>query len=206
MKSDINTQLALKHQQLMNMKTELVKRKLPKNFLSLKLKSQDGLKIKKTQWKTLHQHTVRYFERDAGPQNRLVFMKSSLRNSWTLDIKDTSWIFAWLWTKAQKLQTEIDLKVEIRHHVIVLFLQRTQTRMRSKKRNKKKPKQEKVPKLMKRHATLREKCIWTSANETSYVQKWGRYKPTDGLNIDQSPSGSRQKDLQIYSIWSRLYI
>ena len=48
MKSDINTQLALKHQQLMNMKTELVKRKLPKNFLSLKLKSQDGLKIKKT--------------------------------------------------------------------------------------------------------------------------------------------------------------
>ena len=133
-------------------------------------------------------------------------MKSSLRNSWTLDIKDTSWIFAWLWTKAQKLQTEIDLKVEIRHHVIVLFLQRTQTRMRSKKRNKKKPKQEKVPKLMKRHATLREKCIWTSANETSYVQKWGRYKPTDGLNIDQSPSGSRQKDLQIYSIWSRLYI
>ena len=41
-KSDISTQLALKHQQLMNMKMELVKRKLPKNFVSLKVRSQDG--------------------------------------------------------------------------------------------------------------------------------------------------------------------
>ena len=38
----------LKHQQLMNMKMELVERKLPKNFVSLKVKSQDELKTKKT--------------------------------------------------------------------------------------------------------------------------------------------------------------
>ena len=33
--------------------------------------------------------------------------------------------FAWLWTKARKLQTEIDPMVETKHHVIVRFLQRT---------------------------------------------------------------------------------
>ena len=45
---DVSTQLALKHQQLMNMEMELVKRNLSKNFVSLKVKSQGGLKIKKT--------------------------------------------------------------------------------------------------------------------------------------------------------------
>ena len=71
--------------------------------------------------------------------------------------------------------------------MIVRFLQRTQIRMRSKQRNKKKPKKEKVPQLMKWHATLREKCIRTSANEPSYDDKWGRHKPPERLNVDQSP-------------------
>ena len=40
-----------------------------------------------------------------------------------------------LWTKARKFQTV----TEIKHHVILRFLQRTHIRMRSKQRNKKKP-------------------------------------------------------------------
>ena len=59
--------------------------------------------------------------------------------------------------------------------------------MRSKQRNKNKPKKKKVPQLTKWHATFREKCIRTGANETSYDDKWGRYKPTERLNNDQSP-------------------
>ena len=46
-KSDISTQLALKHQQLMNIKMELVKRKLPKNFIHSK-SSFKMTKINKT--------------------------------------------------------------------------------------------------------------------------------------------------------------
>ena len=57
--------------------------------------------------------------------------------------------FAWLWTKARKLQTEIYPTVEIKHHV-------------------------------------REKCIRTGANEPSYDDKCGRYKPTERLNVNQS--------------------
>ena len=90
----------------------------------------------------------------------------------------------WLWTKARKLQTEIDPTVEIKYHVIVRFLQRTKIRMRSKQKNNKK---EKVPQLMKWRATLREKCIRTGADEPSYDDKWGRHKPIEEFNVDQCP-------------------
>ena len=55
-KGDISTQLALKHQQLMNIKMELVKRKLPKNLIHSK-SSFKMIKINKTLQKTLYQHT-----------------------------------------------------------------------------------------------------------------------------------------------------
>ena len=50
--------------------------------------------------------------------------------------------FGWLWSKARKLQAEIDLNVEVKHHVMVHFLQFKQLRMRAKQQNKKKQKKE----------------------------------------------------------------
>ena len=95
--------------------------------------------------------------------------------------------FAWLWSKAHKLQAEIAPNVKIKQYVIVTFLQRYQIKMGSKQRNKKKPKGEKVPALMKWHATFREKCIHSGMTEPGCNTKWGRYKPEERLNIDQSP-------------------
>ena len=47
--------------------------------------------------------------------------------------------FGWLWSKARKLQAETDPNVEVKHHVIVRFIQFKQLRMRAKQRNKRKP-------------------------------------------------------------------
>jgi len=66
-------------------------------------------------------------------------------------------------------------------------LQKYQIRMRAKQRNKKKPKQQKIPDLQKWHATYREKYIRTSCNGPSYDPKWGKYKPEERINVDQSP-------------------
>ena len=95
--------------------------------------------------------------------------------------------FHWLWSKARVIQNEIDDKERIKKHVIVRFLQKYQIRMRAKQRNKKKPKQQKIPDLQKWHATYREKCIRTGFNEPSYGSKWGKYKPQERINVDQSP-------------------
>ena len=57
--------------------------------------------------------------------------------------------FGWLWSKARKLQAEIDPNVEVKHHVIVRFLQFKQLRMRAKQHNKRKHKTEHEP-LMKK--------------------------------------------------------
>ena len=58
--------------------------------------------------------------------------------------------FGWLWSKARKLQAEIDLNVEVKHHhIIVRFLQFKQLRMRAKQHNKRKHKTEHEP-LMKK--------------------------------------------------------
>ena len=58
--------------------------------------------------------------------------------------------------------------------------------MRAKQRNKRKHKKEMEASLKKWHATYREKCIRTGFDE-NYDPKWGRYKPSQRLNVDQSP-------------------
>ena len=50
--------------------------------------------------------------------------------------------FGWLWSKARKSPAEIDPNVEVKHHVIVRFLQFKLLRMRAKQRKKKKHKKE----------------------------------------------------------------
>ena len=57
--------------------------------------------------------------------------------------------FSWLWSRARKLQPDIDLIVEVKHHVIVLFLKKKELRMKSKQRNKRKHKKEMEPQLKK---------------------------------------------------------
>ena len=66
------------------------------------------------------------------------------------------------------------------------------------------PKKEHVPQLMKWHATLKEKRIWIGANEPNYNDKRGRYKPTERINVDQSPLPFvvHGKDLRICFTWS----
>ena len=75
------------------------------------------------------------------------------------------------WSRARKLQLDIDPKFEVKHHVIVLFLQKKELRMRSRQRNKRKHKKEMEPSLKKRHATFREKCIGTGWEHPRYDQK-----------------------------------
>ena len=95
--------------------------------------------------------------------------------------------FAWLWTKARKIQHDkFDPNVIIKSHVIVRFLQKYRIRMRSKQRNKKKHKNQKIPGLMTWHSTFRERCIRTGAT-ANYDPKWGRFLPMQRLNVDQSP-------------------
>ena len=60
--------------------------------------------------------------------------------------------------------------MEVKHHVIVRFLQFKQLRMRAKQRNKRKHKKEHEPLLKKWHATYREKCIRTGADNPSSQQ------------------------------------
>ena len=91
--------------------------------------------------------------------------------------------FGWLWSKERKLQAEIDPNVEVKHHVIVLFLLFKQLRMRAKQGNKRKHKKEYEPLFKKWHATYREKCIRTGADNPSYDSKWGCFKPIEMIRV-----------------------
>ena len=77
--------------------------------------------------------------------------------------------------------------MEVKHPIIVRFLPFKELRMRAKQRNKRKHKKENEFLLKKWHATYREKCIRTGEDNSSYQSKWGRFKPIERLNIDQSP-------------------
>jgi len=96
--------------------------------------------------------------------------------------------FQWLMTKATSIQRELtnDKDAVIGKHVIVAFLNRRNIKMRAKQRSKKKSKKEKVKPLQKWHATFRERCLRTQPNDR-YDEKWGRFLPSERLNVDQSP-------------------
>ena len=79
--------------------------------------------------------------------------------------------FSWLWSRARKLQLDIDPKVEVKDHVVVSLLKKKELRMMSKQRNKRKHKKEMEPSLKKWHATFREKCIRKRSEDPSYDPK-----------------------------------
>lgn len=96
--------------------------------------------------------------------------------------------FQWLKTRATTIHRRLTNNNDaiIGKHVIVAFLRKYSIRMRRKQRNKEKSKAEKVKPLQKWHAVFRERCIRSGFDE-NYDQKWGRFKPHQRLNVDQSP-------------------
>ena len=94
----------------------------------------------------------------------------------------------WVWTIARVLYREItgcDESV-IKSHVVVRFLRQYNNKMRARQRNKNKRKEDKVPDLQKWHASYRERCV-RFRKDDSFDTKWGRFKPHERLNVDQSP-------------------
>ena len=96
--------------------------------------------------------------------------------------------FHWLKSRATTIQRELtkNKDAEIGKHVITTFLRRRNIRMRTKQRSKKKSKEEKIKPLQQWHATFRERCLRTGTEER-YHPKWGRFLPSERLNVDQSP-------------------
>lgn len=93
--------------------------------------------------------------------------------------------FGWLWSKARVISSEQG-GGEIKRHVIVNFLRRYNIRMRAKQRNRKQPKGAYREALINWHSTTRERLIRTGF-EDEYDAKWGRFKPEQRINVDQSP-------------------
>ena len=85
----------------------------------------------------------------------------------------------------QREQTGDDAAV-VRQHIITTFLRRYNVRMRARQRNQNKPKAYRDD-LMKWHSITRERLVRTGANGDSYDNKWGRFLPSQRLNVDQSP-------------------
>ena len=96
--------------------------------------------------------------------------------------------FNWLWTKANKVQSELtgNPNATVRSHVVVQFIKKYRIRMRAKQRSKKVAKAEMVPLMKKWHATTRERLVRSGLSDR-YDEKWGRFKPSERLNVDQSP-------------------
>lgn len=96
--------------------------------------------------------------------------------------------FHWLKSRATTIQRELtnNKDAEIGKHVITSFLRRRNIRMRTKQRSKKKSKEDKIKPLQQWHATFRERCLRTGTEER-YHPKWGRFLPSERLNVDQSP-------------------
>ena len=96
--------------------------------------------------------------------------------------------FGWLWSRARKIQRQLtdDPNATVRKHVITNFIKRNNVRMRTRQRNRKRSKESFRNDLMKWHATTRERLVRTGATE-NYDEKWGRFKPCQRFNVDQSP-------------------
>ena len=95
--------------------------------------------------------------------------------------------FPWLWSKAWVIQQTLDPSTQIKNHVIVCFLRACNIRLRAKQRSKNRSKASMVPDLKKWHATFRERCIRSNSHALDYDEKWGAFKPSERLNVDQSP-------------------
>ena len=67
------------------------------------------------------------------------------------------------------------------------FLRKYNIRLHAKQRSKNRSKANMIPKLKKWHAIFRECCIRSNSDSLDYDNKWGAFKPSERLNVDQSP-------------------
>ena len=96
--------------------------------------------------------------------------------------------FNWLWSKARLIHAEQTGNPDavVQQHHIITFIERYKIRMRAKQRNKKVSKESLILPLKKWHSTTREKLIRVGKND-DYDPKWGRFRPSQRYNVDQSP-------------------
>ena len=95
--------------------------------------------------------------------------------------------FNWIFSKARKLNRELGKEDEIMKQVVVTFIKRNKLKYRRIQRNKKQEKERFREKMVKWHASLRERLIRTGQSNAQYDQKWGYFKPSQRYNVDQSP-------------------
>jgi len=94
--------------------------------------------------------------------------------------------FNWIWTKARKIYRKQEDNPDANEHVVTTFLRRYNIRMRARQRNRKYSKEHFRVALTKWHGSTRERLVRTGLND-DYDQKWGRFRPTNRFNVDQSP-------------------
>ena len=96
--------------------------------------------------------------------------------------------FNWLWSKARNVYRAHEGRdAVVKKRVVTNFIKRHHLKYRRVQRNKKRSKEALREKLVKWHATLRERLVRTGAKESYYEEKWGYYKPHQRLNINLSP-------------------
>ena len=95
--------------------------------------------------------------------------------------------FNWIWSKARKLNRNVEKEDEIKKHVVVIFINRNKLKYRRIQINEKQEKEYFREKMVKWHASLRERLIRTGQSNAQYDQKWGYFKPSQRYNVDQSP-------------------
>ena len=79
--------------------------------------------------------------------------------------------FNWIWSKARKLNRELGKVYEIKKHVVVTFIKRNKLKYRRTQRNKKQEKEHFREKMVKLHASLRERLIRTGQSNAQHDQK-----------------------------------
>ena len=95
--------------------------------------------------------------------------------------------FNWIWSKARKVNRELEKEDEIKKHVVVSFIKRNKLKYRRIQKNKKQEKEHFLEKMVKWHASLCERLIRTGQSNAQYDQKCGYFKPSQRYNVDQSP-------------------
>ena len=95
--------------------------------------------------------------------------------------------FNWLWLKVRRIYRDEGKEEVVKKHVVVTFIRRNRLKYRRIQRNKKQSKEAFREELVKWHGTLRERLIRTGNGNNNYDKKWGYFKPSQRLNVDQWP-------------------
>ena len=96
--------------------------------------------------------------------------------------------FSWLYTKANIINKELNPNsARVPKSIVASFNRKYNIKLRKVQRKKRVDKTNFGPKMMKWHCTLREGLIKSGCSRPEYDQKWGRFPPSQRLNVDQIP-------------------